>query len=93
MCSCSKARSRFQSQGWRKTRSYIDRLRLETIDSWIMNKALVSILLFIGLLLFITSPFAALASLMLVLLVAGLFTTLWTVVRVIVSGDTKRDSA
>lgn len=58
-----------------------------------MNKALVAILLFIGLLLFITSPFAALASLMLVLLVAGLFTTLWTVVRVIVNGDTKRDSA
>lgn len=58
-----------------------------------MNKPLLTILLFIGLLLFIISPFAALASLMLVLLVAGLFTTIWTLVRTFVSGDTNRDSA
>lgn len=58
-----------------------------------MNKALIAILLFAGLLLFITSPFAGLASLMLVLLVAGFFWTLWTVVRAFfVGSDADPDS-
>lgn len=58
-----------------------------------MNKALVTILLFAGLLLFLVSPFAALASLMLVLLVGALFSTISTLVQVIVRGDTKKNSA
>ena len=54
-----------------------------------MNKTLVTILLFMGLLLFITSPFAALAGLMLILLVGALFSTIATLVRALVKGDTK----
>ena len=57
-----------------------------------MNKSLLTILLFIGLLLFLTSPFAALASLMLVLLVGSLFWTISTLVQTIIKGDTNRDS-
>ena len=53
-----------------------------------MNKTLVTILLFMGLLLFLTSPFAALASLMLILLVGALFSTISTVVQALVKGDT-----
>ena len=54
-----------------------------------MNKTLVQILLFMGLLLFITSPFAALAGLMLILLVGALFSTIATLVKTLVKGDTK----
>ncbi len=58
-----------------------------------MHKALVTILLFGGLLLFITSPFAALASLMLFLLGAAFLETIWTLVQVVVGGsDTKSDA-
>lgn len=57
-----------------------------------MNKTLLTILLFMGLLLFLTSPFAALASLMLVLLVGSLFWTISTLVQTIIRGDTKSDS-
>ncbi len=57
-----------------------------------MNKSLLTILLFIGLLLFLTSPFAALASLMLVLLVGSLFWTISTLVQTIIKGDTNSDS-
>jgi len=59
-----------------------------------MNKVLVTILLFAGLLLFFTSPFSALASfLVLYLLIAAFLWTLWTVVQVIIGGsDTKSDS-
>lgn len=53
-----------------------------------MNKTLVTILLFMGLLLFLTSPFAALAALMLILLVGALFSTISTVVRTLIKGDT-----
>jgi len=56
-----------------------------------MNKTLVTILLFAGLVLFIISPFAGLASLMLVLLVAALFSTLSTVVQILIGGDTKQE--
>jgi hypothetical protein len=56
-----------------------------------MNKTLVTILLFAGLVLFIISPFAGLASLMLVLLVAALFSTLSTVVQILIGGDTKKE--
>jgi len=42
--------------------------------------------------LFLTSPFAALASLMLVLLVGSLFWTISTLVQTIIRGDTKSDS-
>ena len=57
-----------------------------------MNKTLLTILLFIGLLLFLTSPFAALASLMLVLLIGALFWTISTLVQTIIKGDTNSDS-
>jgi hypothetical protein len=53
-----------------------------------MNKTLMTILLFAGLVLFIISPFAGLASLMLVLLVAALFSTILTLVQTLVKGDT-----
>ena len=57
-----------------------------------MSKALVTILLFGGLLLFITSPFAALASLMLFLLGAAFLETVWTVVQAVVGGGPKKES-
>lgn len=57
-----------------------------------MNKALLAILLFAGLLLLITSPFATFAGLMILVLVAALFSTVWTVVQVLADGGTKRDS-
>ncbi len=57
-----------------------------------MNKTLVTILLFAGLILFITSPFAGLASLMLVLLVSAFLWTSWTIIQILASGsDTKSD--
>ena len=58
-----------------------------------MNKTLVTVLLFAGLILFIISPFAGLASLMLVLLVSAFLWTFWTVVQTLVRGsDTKSDA-
>ncbi|MBV8884606.1 MAG: hypothetical protein JO235_11505 [Chroococcidiopsidaceae cyanobacterium CP_BM_RX_35] len=60
-----------------------------------MNKVLVTVLLFAGLLLFFTSPFSALASLLVLYLLAAAFLwTFWTVVQAIIGGssDTKNDS-
>ncbi|MBW4641287.1 MAG: hypothetical protein KME05_24345 [Gloeocapsa sp. UFS-A4-WI-NPMV-4B04] len=57
-----------------------------------MNKTLITILLFVGLVLSIISPFAGLASLMLVILVAALFSTISTLVQTLISGDMKRDA-
>lgn len=57
----------------------------------VMNKTLVTILLFAGLILFILSPFAGLASLMLVVLVAALFSTISTLVQILISGGTKKE--
>jgi hypothetical protein len=56
-----------------------------------MSKALVTILMFGGLLLFITSPFAAFASLMLFLLVAAFLWTVWTVVQAVAGGGDIKD--
>ncbi|MGJ5633675.1 hypothetical protein [Nostoc sp. CALU 1950] len=53
-----------------------------------MNKTLLKILMFGLLILFILSPFAALASLMLVLLVAAFFFLLGDVLQAIIGGDT-----
>lgn len=53
-----------------------------------MNKTLLKILMFGLLILFILSPFAALASLMLVLLVAAFFFLLGDVFQAIIGGDT-----
>ncbi|MGF1939078.1 MAG: hypothetical protein RM347_032800 [Nostoc sp. ChiQUE02] len=53
-----------------------------------MNNTLLRILMFGLLILFIISPFAALASLMLVLLVAGFFFLLGDVFQAIIGGDT-----
>lgn len=53
-----------------------------------MNKTLLKILMFSLLILFILSPFAALASLMLVVLVSGFFFLLGDVFQVIIGGDT-----
>lgn len=59
-----------------------------------MNKALVTILFFAGLLLFIISPFTALPTfLVLYLLVAAFLWVLSTVVQAVTgAGDTKSDS-
>lgn len=55
-----------------------------------MNKTLVTILMSTGLVLFILAPFAGLASLILVLLVAAFFSTISTLVQILINGDTKR---
>ncbi|MEH2175648.1 MULTISPECIES: hypothetical protein [unclassified Nostoc] len=53
-----------------------------------MNKTLLKILMFALLILFIISPFAALAGLMLVVLVAAFFFLLGDVFQAIIGGDT-----
>ncbi|BAZ71258.1 hypothetical protein NIES4106_60550 (plasmid) [Fischerella sp. NIES-4106] len=53
-----------------------------------MNRTLLTILMFAFLLLFITSPFAALASLMLVLLVAAFFFLVGNLFQAIVGSNT-----
>ncbi|MEH1791997.1 MULTISPECIES: hypothetical protein [unclassified Nostoc] len=53
-----------------------------------MNKTLLTILMFALLLLFIISPFAALASLMLVVLVSAFLSLLGNLFQVIIGGDT-----
>lgn len=53
-----------------------------------MNKTLVTILMFALLILFIISPFAALASLMLIVLVSAFFSLLGNLFQVIIGGDT-----
>jgi hypothetical protein len=57
-----------------------------------MNKALIAIFLFVELLLLITSPLAALASLMFIVLISAGFWTVWTVVQAFVNGDSKKES-
>ena len=57
-----------------------------------MNKALLAIFLFVELVLLITSPFAAFASLMLFAVIAAGFWTVWTVVQAVVEGDGRKDS-
>jgi glucan phosphoethanolaminetransferase (alkaline phosphatase superfamily) len=52
-----------------------------------MNKTLLSILIFAFLLLFIVSPFAGLASLMLVLLIGAFFSLVGNIFKVIIGGD------
>ncbi|MBN3889632.1 MAG: hypothetical protein ACYTXI_28380 [Nostoc sp.] len=53
-----------------------------------MNKTLLKILMFALLILFIISPFAALASLMIVVLVAAFLFLLGDVFQAIIGGDT-----
>ncbi|MBD2680112.1 MULTISPECIES: hypothetical protein [Nostoc] len=53
-----------------------------------MNRTLLTILMFAFLLLFVTSPFAALASLMLILLVAAFLSLVGNVFQAIISGNT-----
>ncbi|MEH2316733.1 hypothetical protein [Nostoc sp.] len=53
-----------------------------------MNKTLLTILIFALLLLFIISPFAALASLMLVVLVSAFLSLLGNLFQAIMGGDT-----
>ncbi|MBN3880014.1 MULTISPECIES: hypothetical protein [unclassified Nostoc] len=53
-----------------------------------MNKTLLKILMFALLILFIISPFAALASLMIVVLVAAFLFLLGDVFQTIIGGDT-----
>ncbi|WP_375477590.1 hypothetical protein [uncultured Nostoc sp.] len=53
-----------------------------------MNKTLLNILVFALLILFIISPFAALASLMLVVLFAAFFFLLGDTFQAIIGGDT-----
>ncbi|WP_167755979.1 hypothetical protein [Nostoc sp. ATCC 53789] len=53
-----------------------------------MNKTLLTILMLALLLLSIISPFAALASLMLVVLVSAFFSLLGNLFQAIIAGDT-----
>ncbi|WP_190240730.1 hypothetical protein [Nostoc sp. 'Peltigera membranacea cyanobiont' 210A] len=53
-----------------------------------MNKTLLKILMFVLLILFIISPFASLAGLMLVVLVGAFFFLLGDVFQAIIGGDT-----
>ncbi|MHC5745889.1 MAG: hypothetical protein ACYTXT_29130 [Nostoc sp.] len=53
-----------------------------------MNKTLLKILMFALLILFIISPFAALASLMIVVLVAAFLFLLGDAFQAIIGGDT-----
>ncbi|MEH1820481.1 MAG: hypothetical protein V7L31_15620 [Nostoc sp.] len=53
-----------------------------------MNKTLLKLLIFGLLILFIVSPFAALASLMLIILFAAFFSLLGDVFQAIIGGDT-----
>jgi hypothetical protein len=53
-----------------------------------MNRTVISLLVFALLLMFIFSPFAAFAGLMLVLFVSGLFTFIVNIFKILV-GDTK----
>jgi len=53
-----------------------------------MNKTLLTILMFALLVLFIISPFAALASLMLIVLVSAFFSLLGNLFQAIIGGDT-----
>ncbi|EHC09778.1 hypothetical protein [Fischerella thermalis] len=57
-----------------------------------MHRTLITTLIFIFLILFIISPFAALANLMLVLLVAAFFFLLWSVLQAIVGKKTDSHS-
>jgi hypothetical protein len=51
-----------------------------------MNNTLISILVFLLLILFIFSPFAALASLMLVLLCASIFLFINKILQILIGG-------
>ncbi|MBW4426355.1 MAG: hypothetical protein KME55_09610 [Nostoc indistinguendum CM1-VF10] len=53
-----------------------------------MNKTLLTILMLALLLLFIISPFAALTSLMLLVLVSAFFSLLGNLFQAIIGGDT-----
>lgn len=56
-----------------------------------MNKALISILVFIELVLLITSPLAALASLMFLILISAFFSTVSTVVQAVVGDNSNKN--
>jgi glucose uptake protein GlcU len=57
-----------------------------------MNKTLLSILIFAFLLLFIVSPFAGLASLMLVLLVGAFFSLVGNIFQAIIGSNSDSQS-
>ena len=58
-----------------------------------MTRTILSILMFVFLILFITSPFAALASLMLILLVGSFFFLLGNIFQGIIGGDAKSNGS
>jgi hypothetical protein len=55
-----------------------------------MNNPLISVVVFLLLILFIFSPFAALASLMLVLLGASIFLFITKILQILISGNGER---
>jgi glucose uptake protein GlcU len=57
-----------------------------------MNKTLLSILIFAFLLLFIVSPFAGLASLMLVILVGAFFSLVGNILQPIIGSNSDSQS-
>ncbi len=72
---------------WREQRCIcLDRINVAKFDltRLIMNKTVISLLIFALLLMFIFSPFAALTGLMLVLFVSVLFTFIVNILQVLV---------
>ncbi|MGB3208522.1 MAG: hypothetical protein WBB28_26345 [Crinalium sp.] len=53
-----------------------------------MNKSLIMILLLCGLLMAMVAPFSALAMLMLVVFVSAFFSLVWSLVQILITGDT-----
>lgn len=58
-----------------------------------MNRTILSILMFVFLILFITSPFAALSGLMLVVLVGASLFLLGNLFQAIIGGETKSNDS
>ncbi|HEY9300304.1 MAG TPA: hypothetical protein VIQ31_28875 [Phormidium sp.] len=57
-----------------------------------MKKSILSIALFAWLLLLITAPFAAFASLMLFVVGAAFLRTFWSLFAVLIAGDSRESS-
>jgi hypothetical protein len=53
-----------------------------------MNKSLIMILLLFGLLIAMVAPFSALAMLMLVVFVSAFSSLVWSLVKILITGDT-----
>lgn len=75
-----------------KTKTYFVSLTAEIKKYAVMKKAIWTLVLFLFILLAVTSPMAGLAGIMLFLLGAALLWTVWTFIEVLVSGESKEPS-